>query len=116
MSDSRLQVEPAKLVSSNTYSIPGKLLITELFFEVPLDHAKPQGQKIRLFCRSGEPNEKPAVPNTGKSTDELPWMVYIPGGPGFGAPSPQNLWNISRGYKVNLPSTVSFHAYGHAYQ
>ncbi|RVX73478.1 hypothetical protein B0A52_03120 [Exophiala mesophila] len=88
----KIPIQPAKLLSSRTHQVPGKLLVTELFFSVPLDHAKPEGERLRLFCRSAEKFDKPAAPksNTKKEPDTLPWFVYITGGPGFGGPRPQD--------------------------
>ena len=97
-------IKAARLISSRPYQMPGKVIVTELFFEVPLDHARPEGSKLRIFCRSARKFEKPAAP---KANDEpLPWFVYIPGGPGFGCPPPQNLIEVTNqvldgGYQVS---------------
>ncbi|KAK5189783.1 hypothetical protein LTR99_006285 [Exophiala xenobiotica] len=112
MSPKRLSVsiQPAKLLSSRTHQIPGKLLVSELFFSVPLDHSKPDDgeERLKIFCRSARKFEKPAAPKTATTsesdTDKLPWFVYIPGGPGFGCASPQNLPEftnevLARGYQ-----------------
>lgn len=106
MSPKRPTIQPAKLLSSRTHQIPGKLLVTELFFSVPLDHSKPHGERLRIFCRSARKFEKPAGPKAASADDKLPWFVYIPGGPGFGCPSPQNLPEftnevLSKGYQVS---------------
>lgn len=120
----KIPIRPAKLVSSTSHQIPGKLTVTELFFEVPLDHANPdKSEKLRIFCRSAVKFEKPAAPKGRKATtrqqdgkgdgggkdddgddDQLPLLVYIQGGPGFGCPPPQDFAIIgeilNRGYKV----------------
>jgi hypothetical protein len=62
-----------------TNRIPG-LLMTEHIFEVPLDHANPNGTKIEVFGRE--------VVSPTKENDDLPWLVFLQGGPGFGSPRP----------------------------
>jgi pimeloyl-ACP methyl ester carboxylesterase len=52
------------------------------FFTVPLDHAKPHGETIRVFGRE--------VVATARENDALPWLVFLQGGPGFGAPRPED--------------------------
>ncbi|KEF52485.1 uncharacterized protein A1O9_11327 [Exophiala aquamarina CBS 119918] len=117
----KIPIRPAKLISSTSHQVPGKLTVTELFFEVPLDHADPDGsEKLRIFCRSAERFEKPAAPKCKKpktkqqldgkaeddgdgDKDQLPLFVYVQGGPGFGCPPPQDFGItgeiLSRGYK-----------------
>jgi pimeloyl-ACP methyl ester carboxylesterase len=57
--------------------IPG-LAVTEHEFEVPLDYAKPDGEKLTVFAREvADPD------GLGK-----PFLVYLQGGPGFEAPRP----------------------------
>lgn len=59
------------------------------------------GPKIRIFCRAAERLETPIVPSL--SNDPKPWLVYIPGGPGFGASAPQDMgltgMIVDRGYR-----------------
>ena len=103
----KIPIQPAKLLSSKTHQVPGKLLITELFFSVPLDHAKPDGERLKLFCRSAEKFEKPAAPTKkAKDPETTPWFVYITGGPGFAGPRPQDSHVahevLQKGYKVRL--------------
>jgi pimeloyl-ACP methyl ester carboxylesterase len=62
-----------------SYRQPGTVL-TDRTFAVPLDHARPDGEQIQLFAR-----EIVAARKTG---DDLPWLVFLQGGPGFGAPRP----------------------------
>ena len=86
---------------TNTHTVPGRLKITELFFNVPLDWSNPMGTKIRIFCRAAERSETPIVPPESK--EPRPWLVYIPGGPGFGASPPQDMgltsFVVDRGYR-----------------
>ncbi|EXJ90898.1 hypothetical protein A1O1_04004 [Capronia coronata CBS 617.96] len=97
-------IEPARLISAREHQVPGKLLVAELLFEVPLDHTQPSGERIKLFCRSAKKFAKPAAPDSKANKEQLPWFVYIPGGPGFGCPPPQNMMELTtevleRGYQ-----------------
>ena len=49
-------------------------------FRVPLDHAQAGGEELELFARE--------VRAPGKSGLELPWLVFLQGGPGFESPRP----------------------------
>jgi pimeloyl-ACP methyl ester carboxylesterase len=63
-----------------TYRQPGTVL-TDHHFSVPLDHGKPDGERIEVFGRE--------VVAAGKADDRSrPWLVYLQGGPGFAAPRP----------------------------
>jgi pimeloyl-ACP methyl ester carboxylesterase len=62
-----------------SYRQPGTLL-TDRHFTVPLDHSEPDGPQIELFARE--------VVATGPQSGGLPWLVFLQGGPGFGAPRP----------------------------
>ncbi|WP_028059952.1 alpha/beta fold hydrolase [Candidatus Solirubrobacter pratensis] len=57
--------------------IPG-LVLTEHELEVPLDHSKPDGERITVFAREvAEPDGL-----------DKPFLLYLEGGPGFQAPRP----------------------------
>ena len=92
MSSQRVPIQPAKLLSKHSYTVPGKLAISELTFEVPLDHSKPNDNKaLRLFARTCTRHETPAAPpsaDSSKAASQKPYFVHIPGGPGFGCPFP----------------------------
>ncbi|HUC60220.1 MAG TPA: alpha/beta fold hydrolase, partial [Streptosporangiaceae bacterium] len=60
--------------------MPG-VVITNHEFEVPLDHANPAGEQITVFGR-----ELAATENAGR--EDLPWLVYLQGGPGRQSPRP----------------------------
>ena len=100
----------AKLISTRTHLIPGRLKVSELFFDVPLDHSLPNSSRtIRIFGRSVERPEKPAAPpaeGEGGKPKQLPYFVYLQGGPGFGCASPQDYGFaglvLDRGFKVCL--------------
>jgi pimeloyl-ACP methyl ester carboxylesterase len=72
-----------------SYRQPGTVL-TERMFTVPLDHDRPDGQQIEVFARE--------VISAGSARSargpDLPWLVFLQGGPGFGAPRPvgQDSW------------------------
>ncbi|WP_455353217.1 alpha/beta fold hydrolase [Streptomyces sp. SYSU K217416] len=58
------------------YRQPG-VVLTDHWFTVPLDHDDPTGERIELFGRE--------VAASGNGGAGLPWLVYLEGGPGFGA-------------------------------
>ncbi|KAI5926822.1 Alpha/Beta hydrolase protein [Camillea tinctor] len=99
----------ARLVSeSKPYLVPGKLLIKELWFEVPLDHANPAGKQLTLFARSAIRYEKPIVePSSAEAaaaSQQRPYLLFLQGGPGVGTPAPQNSplshHMLDRGYEL----------------
>lgn len=59
---------------------PGTIL-TDRVFGVPLDHGHPEGRQIEVFARE--------VVAAGKADADLPWLLFLEGGPGFGAPRPE---------------------------
>jgi pimeloyl-ACP methyl ester carboxylesterase len=59
---------------------PGTVL-TDRLFSVPLDHSRPDGEQIEIFARE--------VVAAGKADADLPWLVFLQGGPGFGAQRPE---------------------------
>jgi pimeloyl-ACP methyl ester carboxylesterase len=58
---------------------PGTVL-TDHVFAVPLDHGRPDGEQIEVYARE--------VVATDKADAELPWLLFLQGGPGFGAQRP----------------------------
>ena len=63
----------------SSYRQPG-LVLTDRTFTVPLDHAAPAGQQIEVFAREVVAGDKAAA--------DLPWLVYLQGGPGQAADRP----------------------------
>ncbi|MEW1599593.1 alpha/beta fold hydrolase [Streptomyces sp. NPDC093808] len=59
-----------------TYRQPG-VVLTDRRFTVPLDHDNPSGETIELYAREVVASEK--------ADRDLPWLLYLQGGPGFGA-------------------------------
>ncbi len=80
-----------------TYRQPGTVL-TDHTFRVPVDHARPDGEQIELFARQ--------VSAADSASAKLPWLLFLQGGPGFGAPRPvgRDSWldRALRDYRVLL--------------
>ncbi|MFJ3419641.1 alpha/beta fold hydrolase [Streptomyces sp. NPDC086082] len=62
---------------SVSYRQPG-VVLTDRHFTVPLDHEDPAGETIELYAREVVAGDK-------ADREDLPWLVYLQGGPGFGA-------------------------------
>jgi pimeloyl-ACP methyl ester carboxylesterase len=58
---------------------PGTV-VTDHVFGVPLDHGRPEGEQIEVFARE--------VVAAGKAGLDLPWLLFLQGGPGSAAPRP----------------------------
>ncbi|KND95095.1 Proline iminopeptidase [Tolypocladium ophioglossoides CBS 100239] len=102
-----IDIPPAKLVSSKSHVVPGQLLVTELFFQVPLDYASPSAGSITIFGRSATKRDVSIFPpedDDVKKAAPKPYMVYLEGGPGFGNREPQDhpltRAALPRGYQV----------------
>lgn len=63
----------------STHHLPG-LVVTNHRFRCPLDPEDPSAGDIDVFARE--------VIAPGKHAQNLPWLVFFQGGPGFGAPRP----------------------------
>ena len=63
-----------------SYRQPGTIL-TDHVFAVPLDHGRPDDAQIEVFARE--------VVAAGKADADLPWLLFLQGGPGFGSPRPE---------------------------
>ncbi|MFC7304673.1 alpha/beta fold hydrolase [Streptomyces monticola] len=59
-----------------SYRQPG-VVLTDRTFTVPLDHDRPDGESIELYAREAVASDK--------AGESLPWLLYLEGGPGFGA-------------------------------
>ncbi|MDQ0094124.1 alpha/beta fold hydrolase [Paeniglutamicibacter psychrophenolicus] len=68
---------------SNTHTFRG-MNTTEHYFQVPLDHARPAGEKITVFAR-----EISSTEHTDPAS--LPWLLFLQGGPGGKSPRPASL-------------------------
>ena len=64
-----------------THRIP-QLVLTDHEFQVPLDHAKLSGTQITIFARE--------VNAAGRENANLPWLLFLQGGPGMAAPRVDN--------------------------
>jgi proline iminopeptidase len=71
-------------------------------FDVPLDYSLPELGRIRLFARSVL--RRSSAPESDAGEKQLPWFLYLQGGPGMPCSQPQDLsWVsllIDRGYQV----------------
>ena len=56
-------------------------MLTDHLFAVPLDHGRPDGEQIEVFARE--------VVAADLADADLPWLLFLQGGPGFGAQRPQ---------------------------
>ncbi|MDQ5853562.1 MAG: alpha/beta hydrolase, partial [Chloroflexota bacterium] len=68
-------------MSTVTHQVPG-LVLTDHTFQIPLDHARLDGEQITVFARE--------VVAAGHDSAHLPWLVFFQGGPGFAAPRPMH--------------------------
>src|SRR3954468_6738623 len=66
-------------MAATTTRLPG-LLLTDHEVEVPLDHARPDGETITIFARE--------VVAPRKRDQDLPWLLFLQGGPGSRSPRP----------------------------
>ena len=64
--------------TSNVKHVNGLRLVGHTF-SLPLDYGSPEGEQIRVFARE--------VTAT-KGYEDLPWLVFFQGGPGFASPRP----------------------------
>ncbi|TVY32439.1 Proline iminopeptidase, partial [Lachnellula subtilissima] len=95
----------ATLLDSKSHLIPGKLQVTELFFQVPRDYSNPSLGTIRVFARSVIKHERTAGSVNGKGeTEQKPWLLWLQGGPGKGCQPPQasgiTKLILDRGYQM----------------
>ncbi|KAF2177866.1 alpha/beta-hydrolase [Zopfia rhizophila CBS 207.26] len=99
-------ISAAKILEQRSHLIPGKLKITEHFFQVPRDYSNPAAGTLQLFARSARKAEKPAdyPSKEDPKKSQLPWLIYLQGGPGFECRSPQNnAWTqtiLDKGYQI----------------
>jgi pimeloyl-ACP methyl ester carboxylesterase len=74
-------------------------VLTDHTFPVPLDHDRPEGERIEIFARE--------LATADRASDHLPWLLFLQGGPGFGAPRPHGrdgwLGRALDDYRVLLP-------------
>ncbi|MEV7774084.1 alpha/beta fold hydrolase [Kitasatospora sp. NPDC086791] len=64
---------------STVSRLPG-IVTTDHVFQVPLDHAAPQGEQIEVYARE--------VVAVRRERDDLPWLLFLQGGPGGKAARP----------------------------
>ena len=54
------------------------MVLTDHVFTAPLDHGDPGGERIEVYARE--------VVAAGRAGADLPWLLFLQGGPGFGGP------------------------------
>ncbi len=64
---------------STASRLPG-IVTSDHVFRLPLDHAAPQGEHIAVYARE--------VVAAGREHDDLPWLLFLQGGPGGKAARP----------------------------
>ncbi|WP_067962468.1 alpha/beta fold hydrolase [Nocardiopsis trehalosi] len=77
---------------------PSGLVTADHTFTVPLDHDRPDGRRIRVYARE--------VRDAARADRDLPWLLFLGGGPGAAAPRPLGgegwLRRAARDYRVLL--------------
>lgn len=105
------QIPAAKLISKKDHVVPGQLLVSELFFQVPVSYENPTAGSVILFGRRATKYESLAPTNLdgngrGSQENQKPYVVYLEGGPGFGNREPQDhaitRYFVNKGYQVLL--------------
>ncbi|MGH8828929.1 MAG: alpha/beta fold hydrolase [Jiangellaceae bacterium] len=64
----------------------GGLILRDHWFDAPLDHARPDGEQIRIYAREVVAAEKAA----SGADSTLPWLLFLQGGPGGKATRPES--------------------------
>src|SRR5918912_4563332 len=59
---------------------PPGFVLTDHVFTVPLDHSRPDAETVAVFAREA------VAPS--REHDDLPWLLYLQGGPGMESPRP----------------------------
>lgn len=99
------------------YILKGSIKVIDRFFSVPVDYAKPDGPHIRIFVRNLIPLGESG---TDAAESDLPYLLYLQGGPGFGVDLSlsvdlgnalhkkkyQTLWLDPRGTGLSTPITA----------
>jgi len=70
---------------STASRLPG-IVTTDHYFQVPLDHHAADGEQIEVYGRE--------VVASGRENDDLPWLLFLQGGPGgkAGRPLGRDTW------------------------
>ena len=91
----------------DVHRIPG-LVLTDHRFAVPLNHQRPDGEQITVFGREvvGAEHVDTDRRSTDRADADLPWLLFLQGGPGGAAPRPVDrsgwLGRAVRDYRVLL--------------
>jgi len=104
-----MSVPVAKILDQRTHLVPGKLKFTEHFFETPRDYSSPSSGTLRLFARSARKHTTPVdiegdTAAERKKEQQLPWLLFLNGGPGVECLSPQSYGItqnfLDKGYQI----------------
>lgn len=77
-------VQASKFTSTEPQFMDG-IVCTGHYFDVPIDYDNPAGGTIKVFAR-----EVVSLDNKNKGRDDLPWLLFLQGGPGFQSPRPES--------------------------
>jgi pimeloyl-ACP methyl ester carboxylesterase len=102
------------------YILKGSIKVIDRFFSVPVDYAKPDGPHIQIFVRNLIPLDEVKGSGTDAAESDLPYLLYLQGGPGFGVDLSlsvdlgnalhkkkyQTLWLDPRGTGLSTPITA----------
>lgn len=102
------------------YILKGSIKVIDRFFSVPVDYAKSDGPHIRIFVRNLIPLGEGKGSGTDDAESDLPYLLYLQGGPGYGVDLPfsvdlgnalhkkkyQTLWLDPRGTGLSTPITA----------
>ena len=75
------------------------LVLAEHEFAVPLDHARPDGETITVFAREARA--------AGKEDAELPWLVFLQGGPGLAGDAADRARALDPASDARLPPAAA---------
>ena len=74
-----MAVRQAVVVTVYSRPIPG-LVCRDHIIDAPLNHARPDGKTLSVYARE--------VRSTERADEDLPWLLFLQGGPGSRAPRP----------------------------
>ncbi|TVY82595.1 Proline iminopeptidase [Lachnellula suecica] len=97
----------AKFIDCKTHLVPGKLAVSEYFFELPKDYTNPSLGALRVFARGVRKYENPVISLSEQEASKQnpkPWLLFLQGGPGGACPPPQDVpmtnFILNKGYQI----------------
>ncbi|KAL1850648.1 hypothetical protein Daus18300_012859 [Diaporthe australafricana] len=115
MAPTVIPIQSARLVKSQPCHHFNGFLVQRLYFEVPLRHDQPRGEKLLLVAHMvheetssdtvvASNQQQPMNTSTGFETKKRPIILYLCGGPGADNPPcrvpDMNRWLLHRGYRI----------------